>query len=366
MSIVAVALCYLIPFFASDFFWWLILLYPFMLYALMRRGLSYRQWLLFVCISVGVHALPVLYGIVALGTGSLFLRLLLVATAWLLLCAAASYPLVVSVRVSECIEPCGYKKIYLVCCIIVYHIFVAYWYPLSNPLLPLVAAYEPMRSCPVWAQDVRCVQRQFKARGDLVGMVDALCECCDQAAMLLMPESSLYEQHAVAVPALCARWARHGVVGGFRYDGGLYRNCVYYIQDGKLAAHFDKRHGVLLTEWLPWWLDYAWVRSLYFQTSPPIVPSGNERPRWRLRHDLIVVPYICSELFFSTFPDDHYNHVTVLALCNDRWAPAIVKRWMLLLARYRAITWQRDVVYVSYHYALLLGKSGIISNINKN
>jgi apolipoprotein N-acyltransferase len=100
---------------------------------------------------------------------------------------------------------------------------------------------------------------------------------------------------------------------------------------------------------------------------PEIKQSPNERPLLPLSDDISIVPYICSELFFNEYPDDIHGTMPIILISNDSWASiSYVRHLMYLTVRFRAIQWQRDVLYVSYHYALLCDKKGRIHQLQSS
>jgi len=121
---------------------------------------------------------------------------------------------------------------------------------------------------------------------------------------------------------------------------------------------------MLLSERLPDWLDVDWIRTRYFKNTPPVHAATNTRPLLKLSDRIAFVPYICSELFFNEYPDDHYPTHPILAVCNDHWAPLNHTKYQLYLAaRFKAIEWQRPIIYISYQYATCFMKNGFSHQI---
>ena len=107
---------------------------------------------------------------------------------------------------------------------------------------------------------------------------------------------------------------------------------------------------MLLTEGVAGWYDSPFIRSLYHCLTPPVTASTNERRSFPIFENVHLVPYICSELFFNDKPDDTLSDVTVVALCNDNWAKvSYVRRLMFLAARFKALDWQRDILFIGYY-----------------
>ena len=77
----------------------------------------------------------------------------------------------------------------------------------------------------------------------------------------------------------------------------------------------------------------------------------------------LFVPYICSELFFNEYPDDNYHDTPILVLVNDsvflqHACSRYICNELQMLARFKAVQWQREIVYVSYSQSFYCGKDG--------
>lgn len=181
-----------------------------------------------------------------------------------------------------------------------------------------------------------------------------------EAELIVMPESSFYCDSLDIYPSLCNAWVAKKIgrplditVGSFRWDGPSYRNTLHWIQDGTLKDVFDKRHAMVLVERLPPWLSCTALKDLFFKNFPCITPSTKKRPQLQLLADATFIPYICSELFFNDHPDDSYGKgTTILATTNDIWCKTTnIAHLMNLAARFRAVQWQRNILYISFLYA---------------
>lgn len=190
-------------------------------------------------------------------------------------------------------------------------------------------------------------------------------ELPDQTHYLLFPESACEEP--LALGHLCDFAAQHPqyhiIAGGFRDDHGVHRNTAFWLHE-TIQDFFDKRHAMSLAERIPLVCNFDMFRHTYFHKIAEVVPSQTPRPRWNLSDDVTVVPYICSELFFFSQPDDPYFD-PIVALCYDSWPTALYARNLLLLtARYKAIAWQRDIIYVGYEFQALCTKTGRIYSLS--
>ncbi len=182
--------------------------------------------------------------------------------------------------------------------------------------------------------------------------------------IIIMPEAAFYCSH-LEQEEISAYWNEenlgkpmHIILGSFRWAQDNYRNSFLWFYNGVIQASFDKKHAMLLTERTPTLFNRATIHDLYFQRSPEIIPSNNERPLLHITPDIDFVPYICSELFFNQYADDKHPDTTILAICNDNWAPEYVGQLMKLCAIFKAVQWHRNILYISYAYTIYINTEG--------
>lgn len=198
-----------------------------------------------------------------------------------------------------------------------------------------------------------------------------------ETEIIIMPESAFNVSNFADFPELLCLWNKqclgkpiHFIFGASRQCNDNYYNSLHWIYDGVLQGCFDKRHAMLISERLPSAIDNNFMRWAYFSCTPLVVISSNDRIKLSLLDTVAFVPYICSELFFNELPDDMYGNIPIIAIVNDIFFlesrfTAYIQQLLVLLARYRAIAWQRDIVYVSYAQALFIDRHGITKNINE-
>lgn len=213
---------------------------------------------------------------------------------------------------------------------------------------------------------IACGREYFNAHDSVMHTGRAIRDYC-KALLKQYPESDMILFHETAIrcpilpgePQVVALLNQEQLgksvtilTGGFRWDNGKYRNTVYWIHDGVLIDLFDKRHAMALTE--------RGAHAYFFKNFIGIHPSTRRRPFWQITKNLKIVPYICSELFFNTYPDHELQQNTsIIAFCNDSWLKRDYMRYqMLMCARYRAIQWQVPILYVAHFYHALCGMHG--------
>lgn len=200
--------------------------------------------------------------------------------------------------------------------------------------------------------------------------------CYPTTEMIIMPESACNVSNFAEIPELLQLWnkesigkAMHVVFGASRWDGDNYYNSLHWVYDGNLQHCYDKRHAMLLSERLSVWMDHDFLKRMYFNERQPVTVSLRERIRLALVGGVTFVPYICSELFFIELPDDDCGQEPILAIINDSLFLAstytfYIHKLLVLLARFKAIQWQRNIVYVSYAQSLFIDECGRCKEIN--
>ena len=164
----------------------------------------------------------------------------------------------------------------------------------------------------------------------------------------------------------CKKGQFHLIFGACSYEHGNYYNSLYWIRNGTIQARFDKKHTMLMTESLPHCMEVDWLRKIYFRDDIFITPSCMERKLLQVSEATAFVPYICSELFFNEYPDDCYGDVPIIAIVNDMlFINSYQQKLLMLLARFKAIYWQRDIVYVSYGISVCIDKQARTKVINE-
>jgi apolipoprotein N-acyltransferase len=187
--------------------------------------------------------------------------------------------------------------------------------------------------------------------------------------VIVFPESSFHYDTLHHMQAVADAWSDAQlqkpvtvVAGAFRWDDTAYRNCVFCFDNGMLKAWYDKRHAMLLTESVPSWCHFDWLINMHCKDQPEIQPSTSPRPPFELTDDLIVTPYICSELYFSHHADDDRDDIPILFLGNDVWLEGESTKYMAYLMRLgatcRARAWQRDIMYITQLHAEFVSKEG--------
>ncbi len=197
-----------------------------------------------------------------------------------------------------------------------------------------------------------------------------------EVEIIIMPESAFNISNFAELPELLQLWNKdyigkpiHIIFGASRYHDDNYYNSLHWVYNGVLQQCYDKKHVMLMSERLSYWMDSDYLRSVYFTEQQPITTAVCTRIKLPLLPNKTFVPYICSELFFNEWPDDTSRY-PIIALINDllfleSWWSLYIHKLLILLAQFKAIQWQRDIIYVSYARSLLICKKGGLAEINK-
>ena len=257
-------------------------------------------------------------------------------------------------------------SIITLCSILCIALLVIYIYSYSTRNIPV--------QTPTWLNNIVVFAQAFynpdnyqKTVTQVTDHLKKLLACYPQARVIVMPESALFMCDLYSQPALTAAYSAALKPDSILITGGIYApdpktqyNTVYIVKatgTGNLEK-FCKRHAMALTEQLSSFWDTTLLRNAYYTKRPAITPACNKRPVVTLMPGVYVVPYICSELFFTYYPDDTFTHLPIIALCNDSWiTTAYAKKLMYLYAQLKSQAWQRPIIYVAYDHAYYVDRT---------
>lgn len=186
--------------------------------------------------------------------------------------------------------------------------------------------------------------------------------------VIIMPESAFTIDCFESLSHLLILWSEkyiqkplHIVFGAMRREGDMYYNSLYWVYNGTIQLHYDKTHCMLMSERLPWWLNNASIRSLFYKNNSTVHCSSNKKPLLTLLQQTSFVPYICSEFFLKEI--DPIQKEPLIVIANDTlfssWYSAYIQRLLIKLAQYKAIKYQNDIIYISYEYSIFITKTGM-------
>lgn len=258
-----------------------------------------------------------------------------------------------------------------------YQNWKAYGFALITTVFWLICFFMPIpaEQFPSWLDRILVVPQVFRQQTSVealaenaAGTLQKITQQHPSADIILMPEAAFYSTELAS--ALFLAYFKHAFskkielfTGAFTWQDNLYRNSMYWIENGTIKTVFHKKHAMLLTEKLPSWCKGSMLYELYFKNFNEIIPSENERPLLQIDQQIQLVPYICSELFFANRPTDQFSTKPIYSLCNDRWTVPYVQRLMLQTAQYKAIEWQRTIIYVSFSYQQCIDQFGRLKQL---
>jgi apolipoprotein N-acyltransferase len=243
-----------------------------------------------------------------------------------------------------------------------------------SPWIISYVLYHPSTKAPPWLSTLAVLPQSFYNPSDEAKTIKDVAHKLRTIAMkypaiqvILLPESALYLCDLSTRTDLSLWNSKnlgrplHILIGALYKEQALSYNTIYWIYDGAIKGRFCKKHALLLTERLPSWALQSPVQDLYYANNRPfITPSCNKRPLFTISDTIQLVPYICSELFFKEHPDDTFKDATIASFCNDTWIEAsYVERLMRLMHQFRAIEWQRAILYIDYTHSTLYDSTGM-------
>lgn len=264
-------------------------------------------------------------------------------------------------------------------------IVLVLWYQNSRALLFLggvvifwlfcLISHDPKKSEPaLWRAHIKSLPYMIHSASDdptviikiVSNQIKKLITAYPKTEIIIMPESAFNVSNFAELSELLQLWNEdclgkpvHIIFGASRREDGNYYNSLHWVYNGVLQRCYDKKHAMLISERLATWMNYDCLKDIYFNARQPIAISCDERQQLFLLHNMSFVPYICSELFFNEWPDDIYDD-PIVAIVNDLLFLPYMQKLLTLLARFKAIQWQRDIIYVSYAQSLFIDKWGAI------
>jgi apolipoprotein N-acyltransferase len=143
--------------------------------------------------------------------------------------------------------------------------------------------------------------------------------------------------------------SRHLLIGAHHKVQQKLYNSLYWINESRIIHHYDKKHLTPFAESLPnIWNKIGITKNLFLHKKEPFCGGLKNATLVNLNF-IIFYPMICSELFFLEQPPPFDRNVVILLLVNDHWFSApYLKQLMALVARFKAIEWNRQILYVSH------------------
>jgi hypothetical protein len=200
--------------------------------------------------------------------------------------------------------------------------------------------------------------RAEKIAGALSEVPDATIAC--------LPESA-FPYPLNEYPVFGALWDQsmpHGstlLIGAHHKKNDRLYNSLYQLKEGRIIQIYDKKYCLPLVEHNA--VNWVFLQGIcsFFSTTKDIFCNAHAASLpVKLTENFSCMPLICSELLCRT-RDPQPAACPIVCIANDRWFkwPA-ARQTMALIARLRALTWRRTIIYCSYSYTFIAAPDGAI------
>ena len=196
-----------------------------------------------------------------------------------------------------------------------------------------------------------------------------------QIRYIVMPESS-YPFCLNCMHEIIEMWHLNALgdtisllIGAHRKEGDSYFNSLYMIKQGKISRVYDKIGLMPFAESMPkFWNNVSYIKNLFIKKNNFFCAGSNDNYCFNL-DDIILEPYICSELFLrkiSTAISTKKSTIILLAINDSIFSSSYMKNLMFLRSKFSAMRYSQDILYVGYSFARLITKKGDIINIPRS
>jgi hypothetical protein len=200
-------------------------------------------------------------------------------------------------------------------------------------------------------------------------IIDGVVAQHNDVRCIIMPESTYpfaLHENDVLIDVLRSNALPHDVafvLGAHSNQAGKHFNSVFSVHKKQVIHLYDKSILMPLTEWLPDWCSTtSLLKALFLKKSKEFTSK-----RYSCLHPLPIahfwcLPRICAELYFDAAFVPRYG-VPVVCFVNESWFSALyLRNLMMLFARYKALVWHHDVMYVGHYQGLWISPHGQIVN----
>lgn len=237
--------------------------------------------------------------------------------------------------------------------------FVWGWFDIKNVKIPYQATKigyisPPARQLLVW-----------QAAEDINWRIVLLRQHSPNIHTIVMPESALpvlLNQHQNIIDLWGANALEDEItllIGASRSDQQNEYNSFYKIRGCRITNYYDKNFYLPFTEYCPWpWNYFNCFTNLFLKNKKGFSPKENSRVFFSLTADCVVVPQLCSDLFFEHgFEQACMPRSPILFAVNDGWFSAqYMRHLMQLFAVFKAVQYNRDIIYVGHFFGVWIDK----------
>lgn len=181
--------------------------------------------------------------------------------------------------------------------------------------------------------------------------------------IIITPESAVYNQRAMDPEVIKRYYDKLNVdliIGSFSKEGNKKYNTLFCINNGIIVMIHHKQHALCFIEKIPESCTCPTLNKLYCDENS-IDPAPIHESIWHIKNATFLEPYTCSELFCTLVPRSNHTF-PILICCNDNWftgSSEHIAKLMVADARLKSAAWNRECLYIGYHYAGYITKEGL-------
>ncbi len=185
-----------------------------------------------------------------------------------------------------------------------------------------------------------CTHNAQSCANILINKVNDIKNNFPQTQLIVLPESAINCDDQRWIELVAQRTTIPLIIGTFTTNQQRYNSAIFISNQTSECYHKQQL--------LPFVESDSWLAGLFHHKNAPLAQHANKRPTFIINKQLSVIPYICSELFFTNKKPK--NKTPIIALCNDTWfsATPYMQKLMENIAFYRSFLWQNDIIYISY------------------
>jgi apolipoprotein N-acyltransferase len=258
------------------------------------------------------------------------------------------------------------------------HKSLFYRWAIVVTVLPFLSGWflhEEKIKIPHWIKEIGGVvphltfnNNPFECAQEITYCLMNYCEKNPKARILILPESS-YPFALNEHPEAVEMWAQNVLfedkillLGSHRRSGKELFNTFYCIKQCRIIFFYDKKHTIPFIEYLPPpWNKLKILQSLFLNKKEQFNVSQKPRNSFSPTKKVTMLPYICSELFFAKNKENSQD--PIICLINDSWFSGSMCTLLHLVACYKALSWNQDILYVAQSKICLINKNGFSSDL---
>lgn len=161
-------------------------------------------------------------------------------------------------------------------------------------------------------------------------------------------------------------WAKNALennitlfIGAPRADKQRLYNSIYLLGRSRITKNYDKNTYVPFSEYTPYpWNKFNYFKSLFLGGKKDFSQKETSCVAFKVTPTLTLLPQICSDLFLGPGPKTNLHPGSpILFIVNDAWfSTGYYRNLMFLFTVVKAISLQRDIIYVGHTKAAWISK----------